>query len=155
MTSIIKKQNGHQPAAFGSVVDQIFQYNLSRFFDDNFRGFNGSLDKSSVPVNIWESGKSFEMELIAPGLKKSDFQLNLSNNMLTVSFENRQENKDENKQEGWIRQEFNLQSFSRSFMLDDSINANEITARYENGVLYLTLPKSEKALQLSRIIDVQ
>jgi len=52
MNNMIKKENGRQPATFGSVVDQIFQNNLSRFFDDEFWGFNGALNRNQIPVNI-------------------------------------------------------------------------------------------------------
>lgn len=150
----MKKDHGRQPATFGSVVDQIFQNNLSRFFDDAFPDFNGKILGSQVPVNIRETDKSFEMDISAPGLRKEDFQLNVAGNTLTVSFDHKQENKEENKNEGWIRQEFRKQSFSRSFNIDDSIDAGNISARYENGILHLLLPKSEKAQQLSRVIQV-
>src|ERR1700733_8114426 len=92
----IKKEIGH-PATFGSVVDQIFQNNLSRFFDDEAWGFNGVQARSQVPVNVRETEKSYELEVIAPGLKKQDFQLNLSGDILTVSFDhNEQTNREDN-----------------------------------------------------------
>lgn len=154
MTNIIKKENGRQPATFGSVVDQIFQDNLSRFFDDSFWGFSG-IDRSKVPVNIRETDNSFEMELIAPGLKKEAFQLNVSGDLLTVSFENKMEKNEENRNEGWIQQEYRKHSFSRSFKLNDSIDSEKIKARYENGILHLSLPKNEKARKVSRIVNIE
>jgi HSP20 family protein len=154
MTNIIKKDNGRQPATFGSVVDQIFQDNLSRFFDDSFWGFSG-VSRNQVPVNVRETDKLYEMEVMAPGLKKEDFRLEITHDMLTVSYEDKKENTQENKKEGWVKKEFSKQSFSRSFKLDDSIDANNITARYEDGVLYLALPKKENAQRASRQISVQ
>lgn len=154
MTNIIKKENGRQPATFGSVVDQIFQDNLSRFFDDSFWGFNG-IDRSKVPVNIRETDNSFEMELIAPGLNKEAFQLNVSGDLLTVSFENKTEKNEGNRNEGWIQQEYRKQSFSRSFKLNDSIDTEKIKARYENGILHLSLPKNEKARKVSRVVNIE
>ncbi len=105
MNNIIKRDNGRQPATFGSVVDQIFQNNLNRFFDDEFWTpslANKSQGLGNVPVNIKETDKTFEMELYAPGLRKQDFHLNIEGDMLTVSFDNKSENKQENKQEGWV-----------------------------------------------------
>jgi HSP20 family protein len=151
---MVKRENNRQPAPFGSVIDQIFQNNLSRFFDDDFWGFNGKVQRNQAPVNIRETDKSLEMEIVAPGLQKQDFHLNLAGNTLTVSFGHEQENKEEDKNDGWIKQEFQKQFFSRSFTIDDSIEAGSISARYENGILHLTLPKSEKAQQLSRVIQV-
>lgn len=156
MSNILKRENSRQPANFGSVVDQIFQNNLSRFFDDSFWGFNaGDMERTKVPVNLRETASAYEMELVAPGLRKEDFQLNVSNEMLTVSFEDKNENREANKEEGWIRQEYRKRSFSRSFHLNDAIDTNSISAHYENGILYVTLPKNEKAKQLSKTIKVE
>jgi len=93
MTNIIKKENA-MPATFGSVVDRIFQNDLGRFFDDGFLGFNGFQAISQVPVNIRETDNSYEMEVVAPGLKKQDFQLNIAGDLLTVSFGHKEENKE-------------------------------------------------------------
>jgi HSP20 family protein len=155
MTNIIKKENSRQPATFGSVVDQIFQNNLSRFFDDSLWGFNGNVPGTRVPVNIRETDNSFEMELIAPGIKKEEIQINVAGDTLTVSFENKVEKKEENNEEGWLQQEYRRQSFSRSFQLNDAIEAANINARYENGILHLSLPKKEKAKRISKSVKVE
>jgi HSP20 family protein len=154
MPNIIKKENGRQPATFGSVVDQIFQNNLARFFDDSLWGFNGSIHGSHIPVNIRETDSSYEMELVAPGLQKQDFQLNVAGDMLTVAFEHKDSNSNGQGQENWIQQEYRHQSFSRSFQLNDSVEAANITARYEDGILYLSLPKHERAKRISKSIQV-
>jgi HSP20 family protein len=154
MTHIMKRQAGSDPATFGSVFDQIFQNNLSRFFDDSFWGIEGTVNRQQIPVNIRETDKSFEMELIVPGLSKQDLKLDVTDESLTVSFEKEQENKQENQDTGWIKQEFKRQSFSRSFNLDDSIDASKITARYENGILHLSLPKKVAAQKVSRVIEI-
>jgi len=158
MNNIIKKDNGRQPATFGSVVDRIFQNNLERFFDEDYwsTGFSDQgKGTGNVPVNIRETDKAFEMELYAPGLKKSDFHLDIEGDTLTVSFENKTENKEEDKQKGWFRQEYRMQSFSRSFSLGDTVDTAKIAARYENGVLYLQLPKKEHAQRISRSVEIQ
>jgi len=154
MTNIIKKDNA-RTATFGSVVDQLFQNNLNRLFDDDYWGFNGLASRTQTPVNIRETENSFEVELIAPGLKKEDFQLQVSGGTLTISNESQQENQAGSAQEGWLRREFRKQSFSRSFTLDDTVDADKVTARYEGGILYLSLPKKEQARKISRRIDVQ
>jgi HSP20 family protein len=88
-------------------------------------------------------------------LRKEDFQLNISGDMLTVSFEEKNENKETNKEEGWVRQEYRKRSFSRSFQLNESIDTNGIKAHYENGILYVTLKKNEKAKPISKTIRVE
>jgi HSP20 family protein len=154
MTNIIKKDNA-KPATFGSVVDQIFQNNLSRFFEDDSWGSSGLQGRNQVPVNIRETDKSYELEVIAPGLKKQDFRLDLTGDILTVAFEHKEENKEENKSGGWLREEYKRRAFSRSFTLDDTVDASRAVARYEDGVLHLSLPKKESAQKISRTINIQ
>ena len=154
MSNIIKKENS-QPATFGSVVDQIFQNNLSRFFDDETWGFGGVQTRGQVPVNIRETDSYYEMEIVAPGLKKQDFQINLTGDQLTISFEQKEESSQDNKDKGWLRKEYRKRSFSRSFTIDDTVDSSKSSAKYEDGILHLTLPKKENARQVSRSINVQ
>ena len=160
MTNIMKRENGGArvaPNAFGGLIDQIFQDNLGRFFDDTAWGFNGnrSLSRNQVPVNVKETDKSYEMDIVAPGLRKEDFKISVSGDMLTVTFEHKEETNQENKDEGWLRKEFRMQSFSRSFSLDDSVDMNKITASYKDGLLHLSLPKKEGAQRVNRSIEIK
>ncbi len=107
-----------------------------------------------MPVNIRETDSSYELEIIAPGLKKQDFQLNLSGETLTISFEQKEENKEQSKN-AWLKQEYRKQAFSRSFTLNEYVDVNKLSARYEDGVLLVELPKKEVAQKVSRAIDVQ
>ncbi len=154
MTNIIKKDNA-RPASFGSVVDQLFQQNLNRWFDDDFWGFNGLPARSAVPVNLWETDKTYELELVAPGLEKQDFQVNFSGGNLTISFEHKEESNQGQDNQRWLRREYRKQSFTRSFNIDETVDIDRAAARYENGVLHLTLPKKEHAQQVSRSISIQ
>lgn len=155
MTTLMKRNgNGHAPqATFGGLVDQLFQDNVSRFFDDNFWGFSGNVSRSQVPVNIRENDKAYELQLMAPGVKKEDFKVQVADGLLTVSFEHKEDNS--NNSEGWLRREYRHQSFSRSFSLEDTVDGENIGARYDNGILYLTIPKKEPAQKNSREIQIQ
>lgn len=160
MANIMKRNAGNSNLAttgtlmpFGGLVDNILQNSLNRFFDDDFWGFNGV--SSRVPVNIRETDKSYELEVMAPGLKKEDFSVSMDNNMLTISFNHKEEDKEENKQDGYLRREYRMQSFSRSFTLDDTINVDKITAQYNDGVLHVSLPKKEGAQKITKNIEVK
>ncbi|MCD6062202.1 MAG: Hsp20/alpha crystallin family protein [Flavipsychrobacter sp.] len=155
MTSVMKKSNGNTPASFTGLVDQIFQNNLSRFFEDDFWGFNGVNRRSTVPLNIRETDRSYEMELVAPGLKKEDFRISVTGDMLTVSFEHKEEANEQDRNKGWLRKEYRVQSFTRSFNLDDTVDVNGISADYRDGILHLSLPKKEDAQKISREITIQ
>ena len=154
-TTIAKRQNGNQSATFGNVVDNIFQNSLHRFFDDNFWNTGKPLNTHSVPVNIRETDDRYEIEVVAPGCKKDAFRINMNGHILTVSFEQKEEQKQEDAKTGWIRNEYTQRSFSRSFTLDDSVNANDIQASYQDGILLLQLPKNERAKLVSRNIEVK
>ena len=107
----------------------------------------------NVPaVNICETNDSYELEFNAPGRKKEDFKITVDKNILTVSFEKKEEQKDESRQ--FIKREFSTQSFKRSFTLDEKINADAINARYDNGILYLTLPKKEEVKVMPKEITI-
>jgi HSP20 family protein len=157
-TNIVKTNGAHAttPArSLGGWMDQLFEDNLNRFFNDSSWGFNGITHQVNVPVNLRETDKTFEMSLIAPGLRKEDFKLNVTDEVLTVSYEQKEEQNKENKTEGWLRKEYKMQSFSRSFNLDDSIDANKISASYDNGILHLSLPKKENSRRVSKTIEVK
>jgi len=132
------------------------------FFDDFFRPFNDwvGMGKSitTPAVNIAENKNHFEVTVAAPGLKKSDFNLDIEGNMLTISCEKeeRKEVKDE-KDEHYTRKEYNYSSFSRSFTLPNEVVKEKIEATYVDGVLHITLPKTEvaKKAALSQHIAVK
>jgi HSP20 family protein len=158
MISNIVKTNGANVTPARSLsgwMDQLFEDNLNRFFNDSSWGFNGITHQVNVPVNLRETDKTFEMSLVAPGLRKEDFRLNVTDEVLTVSYEQKEEQNKENKAEGWLRKEYKMQSFSRSFNLDDSIDANKISASYDNGILHLSLPKKENSRRVLKTIEVR
>lgn len=157
-TSIIKTNNGNTAMPSRTAnnwIDQLFQDNLNRFFNDDFWGFSGIDHQVNVPVNLRETDKSYEMSLVAPGLKKEDFKLNVTGELLTVSYEQNEEQNEGSKEEGWLRKEYKMRSFNRTFNLGDSVDVNDISATYDNGILHLTLPKKESARRVSKTINVK
>jgi HSP20 family protein len=113
---------------------------LSDFFDDErffsapwFRG------QSLPAVNVRENEKAFEVEVAAPGFDKKDFNISIDDGLLTVSAESKHEN--ERKDDTYTRREFGYSSFSRSFNLPTNTNEEDVQAKYEEGVLKLTIAK--------------
>lgn len=98
----------------------------------------------SAPVNIVETDKTYELHLVAPGLKKEDIKVNLEKTLLQISYDHQEENQE--GQEGkWLRNEYRHRSFKRSFALNEKIDATQITAKYNDGILQITLNKKELA----------
>ena len=155
MNNIIRRNNGNYQTPLGGFVDNVIKNSLSRFFEDDNWRLSENLSAGQVPVNIRETDKSYEMELVAPGLRKEDFHVDLNKDLLTVSFEHKEENKEENKDSGYLRSEFKMKSFSRSFRLDDTVDVNSISARYQDGILHMHLPKKEGAQKISKSIQIQ
>jgi HSP20 family protein len=116
------------------------------FFDgDVFPGFFWDIEKrnGTPAVNIVETMDDYRIEVAAPGLDKSDFKIDLENNVLTISAE--KEDKQEEKNERFMRREFNYSSFSRSFTVPDTMNGEKISAQHKDGVLNVIIPKKEEA----------
>jgi len=153
-TAIAKRQDDSPSVTFGNVVDNIFQNSLRRFFDDNFWDVEGQLTTGTVPVNVRETDHQYEMDVIAPGCKKEDFNISINDNLLTITFNAKSENSSSQKA-GWIRNDYVQRSFSRSFTLDDTVDVNKINATYTDGILHLTLAKNEKAKKLSKNIEIK
>lgn len=104
------------------------------------------------PVNITEHTDGYKVELAAPGFEKADFNLKLDEKLLTISTEKKETGKTEG--EKLIRKEFSTKAFKRSFTVDEKIDTENIVAKYENGILVLTLPKKEIAKSVSKEINV-
>lgn len=120
-----------------SLMDDFFGKDLmSNFFDNK--------SKFSIPsVNVTENKDEFSIEVAAPGLSKEDFKIDIDHNVLTISAE--KEEKSEENDKKVIRREFSYNSFKRSFTLPESVNAENITASHNAGILNIILPKYEEA----------
>jgi HSP20 family protein len=118
---------------------------VDRFFgnDPFFRSM-----KKIPSANIKEKDNSYEIELAAPGMKKEDFKVELDNNVITISAEQKEEKTEE--KENFTRREFSYNSFSRSFEVPTTVNAEKVDAQYKDGLLVLTLPKKQEAMVNNR-----
>ncbi len=110
---------------------------FSELFENDF--FSNKFASNLPAVNIKENNTEFIVEVAAPGLKKDDFKITSEKGMINISAEH--EERKEEKEENYTRKEYNYNSFSRSFFLPDDINDENIKAKYEDGILKLTLPK--------------
>lgn len=109
---------------------------------------------TTVPaVNIKDNTEGFELELAVPGAKKEDFKIEVDSDILTISREIKSESTKE--AENYTRREFSYASFNRAFTLPETVDGSKIDAKYEDGVLRLTLPKKEEALpEPKRLISI-
>lgn len=108
---------------------------------------------ASPAVNIIENPEGFHLELLAPGCKKEGFDLNIEKNQITISYKG--EKQEAPADQKLIRREFAVNDFKRTFMLNESIDADNIQAKYEDGILKLLFPKKEELKPAPRTIEVQ
>lgn len=135
---------------------------LPSIFDDMFKtdwlGGTANVNNIgvSIPaVNITESDDNFKVEVAAPGKAKKDFNIELENDVLTISSEMNDEKETPVENGKFTRREFSYHSFKRAFGLPETVNSEEISANYENGVLTILLPKREEAkVQAKRMISI-
>ncbi|MCE7058954.1 Hsp20/alpha crystallin family protein [Dyadobacter sp. CY343] len=116
--------NRHGNRGFGMRHDQ-----YSRFTGEN-RGYR-------VPVNIVKNEGSYELHVFAPDREKEDFKINIKGHELSIAYQLK-ENAAEKR--NWIRHEFGKASFERTFLIDESVDSENIRAEYLGGILQLTLP---------------
>ncbi|CAN5446971.1 Hsp20/alpha crystallin family protein [soil metagenome] len=139
----------NQPARnFDGLMKDIFNEipaSFGKTFREDVLGF--------PPVNITESAKAYQLEVAAPGLEKTDFTVKLDGTLLVISASKKEEKANEDVKS--IRKEFSNKGFKRSFTLDEKIEAANIEAKYENGILKLTLPKKEETAPATKEITIQ
>ncbi|KQB42086.1 Heat shock protein Hsp20 [Flavobacterium daejeonense] len=144
--TIVRYQN-----QWPSLFDRFFNNDFESWNRDNFSKTNTTLPS----LNIKENKDSFFVEVAAPGFEKSDFKIELNNDLLTVSSEKKLNNEVKDG-ERITKQEFSYQSFSRSFTLPELVDEEKISAKYENGILAISIPKKEAAKPKSpKLIDIK
>lgn len=134
------------PIAVPTIFDDFFKdWSLSNF---------SNTDTTLPAVNIRENEDEFIVEVAAPGMEKTDFKIDLDNNVLTISSEKTVENNE--TKDDYTRKEYSYQSFKRSFNLPRNIvDKEKIEATYKNGELQIVIPKMEEAKpKPKRLIEV-
>jgi HSP20 family protein len=136
--SLLLKRNGFFPAT-NLLVDDLLMNDLLPFESRSLVPTSTSLPS----VNIEETEKDFKIQLAAPGLKKEDINIELVNNVLTISSEKQEEKEEKEEAGNYYRKEFNYQSFSRSFTLPENANESKIEATYRDGILHVDVAKKQ------------
>jgi len=144
-----KFHNRNFDRSIDNMVDELFN-GLPVVLND---GYNFLTKQGYVPVNINEVDSGYTVDVIAPGFEKTDFKVNIDNNVLTISAERKTEEKRQTDKQ--IRKEYSYRSFKRSFTIDDKIDATAIEASYVNGVLRLSLPKKAEAREAAKDITIK
>jgi HSP20 family protein len=134
MSIIRYNPNDFVPSTFSTLVDRLFNESLARSGGSVF----------TPKVDVIENDNAYEVQVAVPGLNKEDFKIEIDDNHLTVSGERKFTN--EKKDKNFHAIETNYGSFSRSFTLPENADGAKVTAKYNNGILELVIPKDEKKI---------
>ncbi len=126
-------------------------------FDDFFNNDVVVNNNQTAPaVNVKESENAYTMEVAAPGIKKEFCRIHINNDgTLGIAIENKMEHKEEDKKQHYLRREFSYSNYQQNYTLPDDVDREHISAKVENGVLTIELPKFKKEeTKVSRQIEI-
>jgi HSP20 family protein len=118
---------------------------MDRLFEDSFirpNGWSESHGQLAVPVDLWQTKDAYHLRANLPGLSPDDVEINATTDTITISGEMKSSADVTN--EGWLRQERRFGKFTRAFTVPVQIDPTKVEAKFQNGVLELTLPKAEE-----------
>lgn len=136
-----------QRPALSNLMDNLFDRDFMTGFERNC---------GCVPAtNILEKAGEYEIQLAVPGMKKEDFSMEVENNVLTVRYEKKVEENTPAEDETFLRREYRLDDFTRSFTIPKHTDTEHIRARYEGGMLYIAVPRLDPQKdKLSKRIEI-
>ena len=136
-----------RPALFDNrkYKPMFFEDSFDRMFDDAFRDFWGGSNElgrhDAFRTDVIDEGSNYVLQAELPGFRKEDINIDLKNDLLTISASHNEEKNEEDKNK-YIRKERYYSSYSRSFRVNN-IEAGDIDASYNNGILEVKFPKKE------------
>jgi HSP20 family protein len=144
-------------APFARSINGLLEDIFQQFPNDGFgkmlkKEFAGETYNANPRVNIFEDETGYHLSVLAAGFQKEDFKVQAEGNLLTISAEVKAQPEEKGR---FVRKEFQVKPFKRSFSLDDKIDSGNILAKYENGVLKLLLPKKAEVKQNTKEIVIQ
>lgn len=125
-----------------------------RFFGEPFGSFFRSGDIGEFKTDIKDEGDSFVLEADLPGFDKKDIHLDLNDGVLTIQAERHSEHEEEDKKSKYVRVERSYGQYSRQFDVS-GVDTDHIKAKYDNGVLRLTLPKQQAVLPEPKRLEIE
>lgn len=125
-------------------------------FDEFFNnGFMPRANSTAPAVNVKESDKEYTMELAAPGIKKEYCRVGINDEgFLTIAIENKQEHKHEDKKHHYLRREFSYSNYEQNYTLPDDVEKDNISAKVEDGILTITMPKTAPKEKVTKAIEI-
>ena len=141
MTSVMRRNAAWLPEVFNDLFNTDFMPKASA---------------TAPAINVKESDKAYTVELAAPGMTKDDFNIHINDEgNLIIKMESKQEKNDEDRSVRYLRREFSYSKYEQTLILPDDVQKENISAKVENGVLTVLLPKIvQEQVKVSRQIEI-
>ena len=133
---------------------RVSAYNPFRELEEMSRSFWNDTELTAFRTDIKKQDGNYILEAELPGFKKEDISIDIDKDCLTISAEHKSEENEDDKDKGFIRRERYYGSYSRSFHIK-GINADAISASYNDGVLTLTMPEKTPEIPAARRLEIQ
>lgn len=143
------------PTLYSSSNQGFFPAIFNDFFGDSF--LMPKFHATTPAINVSETDNNYKVEVAAPGMTKSDFNISLTNDGdMVIAMEKKIENKEENKDTKYLRREFSYSKFEQRLTLPDNVEKDKISAQMTDGVLTICIPKitEEEKAQETKYIEI-
>ena len=144
------------PSIFGENLFDDFDRWMDTSFHDVDKALHGKNAKNMMKTDVKETDSGYEVDVDLPGFKKDEIQLELNDGYLTISAEKGLDKDEENEKKHYLRRERYAGGMSRSFYVGEGITEKDIHAKYEYGILKLSIPKEQpKAVPEKHLISIE
>ena len=144
------------PSIFGENLFDEFDNWMDASFHDVDKALYAKHAKNMMKTDVKETEKGYEVDIDLPGFKKDEIQLELNDGYLTISAEKGLDKDEEDEKKHYLRRERYAGSMSRSFYIGEGITEEDIHAKYEYGILKLSIPKEQpKAVPEKHFISIE
>lgn len=145
------------PSIFGeNLFDDMMNFDFDKEFERMSRPLYGKHSKNMMKTDVRETENSYELDIDLPGFSKDEITVQLENGYLSISAAKGLDKNEENKDSQYIRRERYAGSMSRTFYVGDQLTEQDIRAKFENGILQLTVPKKEaKQVETHKYIAIE
>jgi len=127
---------------FGSFLDSFDEFFTQSWYPTTITNIK---NKGIPATNIKENEDGWKVELAAPGVSKENFDIKIEDKRLMVKYE--EKDFDEDEVNNYTKREFVYSAFTKTFILPEEVDVNNISGKYEDGILKLTLPKDKKKIE--------
>ena len=143
------------PSLFGeSLFDRFFDDSLEKEFFGTHNPLYGKHAKNLMKTDVRETEDSYELDIDLPGFKKDEVSIDLKNGCLTIQAAKGLDKSESDKKGKYIRQERYAGACSRSFYVGEDVEPDQISAKFESGILQISVPKAAKKLPKSSSISI-